>query len=84
MKIIGEPNLIVNITKRNNRKKLPKKIQFDSEGIYLTDDERLIKVLSQRFKVEKQEFKCKKCDFVSDNMGDLLVHYRQAHPKGGD
>jgi hypothetical protein len=24
---------------------------------------------------------CKKCDFTCENMGDLLAHYRTAHPK---
>jgi hypothetical protein len=25
---------------------------------------------------------CKKCDFTCENQGELLAHYREAHPKG--
>ena len=27
---------------------------------------------------------CKKCDFVCATQGELLKHYRENHPKGGD
>lgn len=26
-------------------------------------------------------YNCKKCDFKTENQGDLLVHYRTEHPK---
>lgn len=26
---------------------------------------------------------CKKCDFTCETQGELLKHYREAHPKGG-
>jgi hypothetical protein len=26
-------------------------------------------------------YNCKKCDFKTENQGDLLVHYRTNHPK---
>lgn len=27
---------------------------------------------------------CKKCEFTCENNGQLLAHYRNKHPKGGD
>lgn len=32
---------------------------------------------------EKSILKCKKCDFATDNMGELLAHYRE-HKKEGE
>jgi len=32
---------------------------------------------------ELKEFHCKKCDFVTDNRGSLMAHYRENHPKEG-
>ena len=35
---------------------------------------------------DKEEVKlkhCKKCDFVCENQGELLTHYRENHPKEG-
>lgn len=29
----------------------------------------------------KEMKKCKKCDFVADNQGELLAHYRKQHKK---
>lgn len=26
-------------------------------------------------------YNCKKCDFKTENQGDLMVHYRKIHPK---
>ena len=31
---------------------------------------------------KKKLYKCKKCDFTTENMGELLAHYRAIHPKG--
>ena len=28
------------------------------------------------------KYRCKKCDFVTDNKGELLAHHRKEHPKG--
>ncbi|OMF38775.1 hypothetical protein BK133_00800 [Paenibacillus sp. FSL H8-0548] len=30
---------------------------------------------------ETKQYICKKCDFTTAGKGDLMVHYRQAHPK---
>ena len=29
----------------------------------------------------KTVYKCKKCEFETDNKGELLAHYRTTHPK---
>lgn len=52
MIFIGEPNLLVRFNK--NRLKLTKKkyIRFDNDGKYETDNPRLIKLLSAKFKTE--------------------------------
>lgn len=33
--------------------------------------------------IEVKLFKCKKCDFKTDNKGELLAHYKKDHPKEG-
>lgn len=32
---------------------------------------------------EKRMMHCKKCDFETDNLGEMGKHYREFHPKGG-
>lgn len=91
MKFKAEPNLYVRIANKYVQRATRKKgFFFDSEGFYETDNELLIKVLSQRFDVvpdaepELEESKlchCKKCDFVTDNKGILMQHYKTVHPK---
>jgi hypothetical protein len=58
---------------------------FDDKGEFETDNEVLIKVLSQNFEVveekEVKTFKCKKCKYETGNKGDLLAHYRSEHKK---
>jgi hypothetical protein len=70
---------------------------FDESGFYETDDPKKIKYLTKRSAVkvveespketQKEEkklptvYNCKKCDFKTENQGDLLVHYRTNHPK---
>lgn len=34
-------------------------------------------------KEEVKVYKCKKCDFETDNKGELLAHYRHSHAKEG-
>jgi hypothetical protein len=82
MKFYGEPNLLVNTRKKVNGmyKNTPLFI-FDENGEYETEDKRLIEKLKKNFKHENNKFKCKKCDFETDNMGELLAHYRKEHPK---
>ena len=35
----------------------------------------------EEIKQEIKEYKCKKCDYTTDNKGLLLAHYRQSHKK---
>lgn len=39
----------------------------------------------EELKEEKTDSKkhCKKCDFTCENQGELLAHYKEAHPKEG-
>ena len=70
---------------------------FDENGEYKTEVDLMIRVLKQSFEVKEEieeeipeyenkqvetvSFKCKKCDYETDNKGELLAHYRQ-HKKG--
>lgn len=82
MKFYAEPNLLVRINKNIPRNRRMKHFRFDSNGEFETDNPRLIKVLSKRFRhEEKQIFKCKKCNYETENKGELLAHYR-LHKKG--
>ena len=50
---------------------------------YITED-KVVKATEKVKEVKKEAvklFKCKKCDFVTENKGLLLKHYRDAHPK---
>lgn len=65
-----------------------KHFRFDSNGIYETENPRLIKLLSRKFETaeetikepehetENKVFKCKKCNFETDNQGILMRHYK--------
>lgn len=35
----------------------------------------------ERQQDETKQFTCKKCDYVTENRGELMAHYRQNHPK---
>lgn len=35
----------------------------------------------ERKQEETKQYSCKKCDHVADSRGELMAHYRQAHPK---
>lgn len=85
MKFYGTPNMLIRV---RNVKPF-RAIRFDANGEYETDHPRLIARLKTRFKpiettIEEpiEEFKCKKCDFVTENKGLLLAHYR-THKKEG-
>jgi hypothetical protein len=81
MKFYGEPNLLVNTRKKvNGMYKNTPLFRFDKNGEYNTDDEKLINKLKPNFKYEKN-YKCNKCNFETDNMGELLQHYKHKHPK---
>ena len=91
MKFYGPPNVLLRV---RNMKPI-RAIRFDGNGEYETENPRLIARLKTRFKYEepaekpKQQkklpadgfYNCKKCDFKTENQGDLLVHYRTNHPK---
>ena len=109
MKFYGTPNM--GVYERKNRKDVGKikrqklVFRFDSNGEFITDDEKLIPRLVKKFRceetnttlpakpIEAEEVEirtentlrhCKKCDFVCATQGELLKHYRENHPKGGD
>lgn len=92
MKFYGNPNETIIERKYNQftKKQLNKKLfVFDNNGEFQTEDIKLIEKLKQHFKYENNAiesdkiFKCKKCDFTTNNQGELLAHYRQ-HKKEGD
>jgi hypothetical protein len=97
MVFIGQPNLYVRISNKYVQRATGKKgFTFDGNGEYETDNELISKLLKQHFEVkeensvtddkpeeEKATKHCKKCDFTCDNQGQLLAHYREAHPKEG-
>lgn len=82
------------------KNKRPKLIfRFDANGEYVTEDAQLIEKLKRKFRFEETEAApatnseitedtkqrhCKKCDFTCETQGELLKHYREQHPKGGD
>jgi hypothetical protein len=60
-----------------------KHIQFDNKGEFTTDNERIIQRFMSHFDSKPAEqYKCKKCDYVTNNKGELMVHHRKDHPKG--
>ena len=76
--------------------KMVKICTFDENGFFETDNPKLIKRLQKSRKIkqvteekpktkpeeEKEKvYKCKKCKFTTTNMGELLAHYRNEHPK---
>ena len=86
----GEPGLLVRVMERN---KVAKYLKFDENGEYETDNPGLIKRMSVNFQIKgtskeeiavKKTYKCKKCDFVGENMGILLAHYRNEHKEDKD
>lgn len=96
MKFYGEPNLAVY---KIQKKKIFGDVshrhrvficQFDENGEFETDDEKLIAQLINKFEhelttpetdVETKLRHCKKCDFTCETQGQLLKHYREAHSK---
>jgi hypothetical protein len=93
------PNLFCKISNKYVQRATGMKgFHFDGKGEYVTENEVLIKVLSQSFEVAEEvtaempkvdeEAKprvvmhCKKCDFEADNHGGIMAHYKTKHPKG--
>lgn len=95
MVFIGQPNLYVHISNKYVQRLTGKRgFSFDENGEYKTESGIVIKLLKQHFEAkkennvtddkpaeEKTSKHCKKCDFTCDNQGQLLAHYREAHPK---
>jgi len=85
MKFLGEPNMLIRMNYRHGLLSYWKTVgRFDKDGVFETDDEKIIKRMQRNFPVsESKELRhCKKCDFTCENQGELLAHYRTAHPKG--
>ena len=74
MKFIGEPNLLVKFNKPID---LFKYIQFNTEGVFQTHDEKLINKLKLHFKSKGSTNICKYCEETFESTGKLLVHYRK-------
>jgi hypothetical protein len=88
MKFKGTPNMYIKISnKLVKRVSGIKGFHFDDKGEYESENELLIRVLSQNFEQctdnEENKKHCKKCDFTCDSQGVLLAHYRENHPKEG-
>lgn len=63
-------------------RKTKKKLGQFHDGVLITDNPKVIAKLAGRFKVEENaEYRCKKCDYHTQNQGQLMVHYRRQHPK---
>ena len=90
VKFFAEPNLL--ITDAETGKPL---FSFDENGEYMTMDPNLIKRLSTYHRSEEIEIKsennvpneeikkfhCEKCNFSTDNRGELMAHYK-THKEG--
>jgi len=81
MKLKSKPNLTVTkITKKQGRKKVVSWFKFDDKGFATVDESKLsnadINKLKKKFTVVEDEYKCKKCDFTTDNKGALMAHYK--------
>lgn len=94
MKYKYEPNChIVDYEVGVTKFKFDEKGEFETEDSKLNDwikkNKNFLKpIQEEKKKSEKQKsvttvdsIKCKKCDFVANNKGDLLQHYKHEHPK---
>lgn len=85
MRFKAEPNLYVKISNKYVQRATGLKgFYFDDKGEYETDNELMIKVLSQSFEIKEEKnatvdkvYKCKKCEYETTNKGGLLAHYRE-------
>lgn len=90
----GLPNQYVRFSNKTVIRVTGKKgFYFDEKGLYQTDNDLLCRVLKQHFEVAENNAPgdkptealnvkyCKKCEFTCENQGQLLAHYREAHPK---
>ena len=80
------PNMLVRITRKIPGVRV-KRIRFDANGEFETNNPRLIKLLSAKFSIkeeskeESKTFTCKKCGEQFDNKGKFLAHMRE-HKRG--
>lgn len=72
-----------------------KGFSFNDDGIFETDNETLIQRIGTTFEIvpdmtsktsvgsltDEPRFQCKKCNYDTDNRGQLMAHYRVSHPK---
>ena len=75
MKYLAEPHMNI-IDYELGREKF----QFDENGEYETEDEKLIDWMKKNkgfIKCENNTLKCKKCGQEFENKGLLMAHYRQ-------
>jgi hypothetical protein len=95
MKFKSQPNLFVRISNKYVQRVTGiKGFHFDDKGEYETDNELLIKLLSQNFEIVQEENKeensvtgdkpaiiCKKCGKDFESKGLYLAHCRKEHKK---
>jgi hypothetical protein len=82
MKFKGEPNLLIRVS--NPYPGEASMFRFNEKGEYETEHPMTIKRMQARFteiKEETPQKHCKKCEFTCDTQGELLAHYKTAHPK---
>lgn len=83
MKVFGNPNETVNTwVGIGARKRIAVLFQFDDKGVYEFDESKVSKEtlakIKDNFKIEEpKKFKCKHCDYETENKGELLAHYRE-------
>lgn len=92
MKFFGTPGLLVRVRST----KPIRFFRFDENGVFETNNQRLIRRLKARFRYEEEGnavqksaeekasaniFICKKCGYEAENRGKLLAHCRTAHKK---
>jgi hypothetical protein len=72
----SEPGHLVTFRKRKTLiNPLPKKIRFDKNGHYETNDPRIIKLFERRFE-KAHEYQCKHCDYKTYDKVELMRHYK--------
>lgn len=97
MKYYGTPNTLIRVVYKVGFERRTRPIgRFNSEGVFETEDQTLIKRMNKHFakaeeeRPEKSEEKpstdktirhCKKCDYTCETQGQLLKHYREEHKK---
>jgi tRNA(Ile2) C34 agmatinyltransferase TiaS len=74
------------LIKRLKNAKFEPLFRFNSEGEFITSDEKLIETLAKKFKYEvieevKEENVCKNCKDTFESKGKLLAHYRKCKVK---